>query len=75
MSDEQVQVAPYKHSEWNVGELQTPMQVVISPATMAKIGRVSAESIEEQYPALRVCVVNVPMMQILVSATTKGGSE
>lgn len=72
-----IPTAPYKHSEWAVGEIQTPIQVQPSPATLAKIARVIAESIEEQMPALRVCVVNVPMLPIDCSVIHKniGGGD
>ena len=72
MSDEQrIALAPYKHSEWNVGDLQTPILVQLSPPTLTRIGRIIAEAIEEQFPALRVCVVNVPMIGVQASVVSK----
>lgn len=66
-----IPLAPYKHTEWPVGTLQTPIQVQFSPATLAQIGKLIAESIEEQHPALNVCVVNVPMLTVSASVVGK----
>jgi hypothetical protein len=70
MSDT-IPTAPYKHSEWAVGEIQTAIQVQPSPATLERIAKVIAESVEEQFPALRVCVVNVPMIPVDCSVIHK----
>ena len=64
-------LSPYKHSDWKVGELHYPITVGLTPATLANIGRVIAEAIEEQFPALRVCVVNVPSLEIRASVVAK----
>lgn len=75
MSDESSQSAPYKHSDWKVGELQYPIGVQISPKTMQAIGRVIAESIEDQFPALRVCVVEVPHLLVRTFVVSKENAE